>query len=299
MKKNISRLLLLTFLFVCIFQSVCLGAETTATHKNFLWKVRSDTNTVYLLGSVHFMKEDIYPLNRKIEEAFEKSEYLVVEANVNDVANIGVEKLIESAFYTGNDTLEKHVSAETYELVKKEFEGLGFPIWIINRQKPWFLALSASSLEIMKQGYDPNYGLDMHFLNKASGKKKIKELESVDYQISLLSGFSESEQEAFLRYTLKELQSAETEVNNVIRAWKNGDERGMEAITKKAFQENGTIASVYEKLIYERNRTMASKVEEYLQTGETHFVVVGAAHLIGSRGILELLRMRGYTVTQL
>jgi len=289
--------LFLTLIFISIFAHFPHFAS--AEQKTFLWKVRSVTTTVYLLGSVHFMKKEIYPLNRKIEEAFEKSDLLVVEANVNDVSKIDVGKLIETAFYTGDDTLEKHVSSETYELVKKEFEGLGFPIWIVSKQKPWFLALSCTSLELMRQGFDPTYGLDMHFLNEASGKKKIKELESMDYQINLLSGFSDSEQEAFLRYTLKEVNSVDKEVDEVVKAWKNGDEKGMEAVARGAFQDNGTLASVYEKLIYERNRNMASKIEEYLQTGQTYFVVVGAAHLVGDKGILELLRMRGYTVTQL
>jgi uncharacterized protein len=299
MKKNSLKLFSIACI-VCLFSlSVFVCDAASRNRKDFLWKVQSKTNSVYLLGSVHFMKKEIYPLDRKIEEAFEKSDLLVVEANVNDVSKIDLGKLIETAFYTGDDTLEKHVSAETYELVKKEFEGLGFPIWIINKQKPWFLALSCTSLELMKQGFDPAYGLDMHFLNEASGKKKIKELESMDYQINLLSGFSDSEQEAFLRYTLKELNSVDKEVDEVVEAWKNGDEKGMEAVTRGAFQDNGTIASVYEKLIYERNRNMVSKIEGYLQTGETYFVVVGAAHLVGDKGILELLRMKGYTVTQL
>jgi uncharacterized protein len=299
MEKKVFRLLWIHFLLLCVFQSTCWSAETASTQKNFLWKVQSDTTTVYLLGSVHFMKQEIYPLNRKIEEAFEKSDLLVVEANVNDVSKIDVGTMIGTAFYTGDDTLEKHVSAATYEIVKKEFEALGFPIWIVNKQKPWFLALSCTSLELMKQGFDPTYGLDMHFLNEASGKKKIKELESVDYQINLLSGFSDSEQEAFLQHTLKEVKSADQEVDQVIRAWKNGDEKEMQAITRGFVRDNATLESVYEKLVYKRNRAMASKIEGYLNTGETHFVVVGAAHLIGNRGILELLRKKGYTVTQL
>jgi uncharacterized protein len=297
MRKNSIKTF--SILLALLFISISVSPADAADRKNFLWKVQSDTTTVYLLGSVHFMKKGIYPLNRKIEEAFEKSDLLVVEANVNDVSKIDVGKMIGTAFYSGDDTLEKHVSAETYELVKKEFEGLGFPIWIINKQKPWFLALSSTSLELMKQGFDPTYGLDMHFLNEASGKKKIKELESIDYQIELLSGFSDNEQEAFLRYTLNEVKSVDREVDQVVNAWKDGDEKGMEAVTKGFIQDNAMVASVYEKLVYERNRAMASKIEGYLNTGETHFVVVGAAHLIGNRGILELLRKRGYTVNQL
>lgn len=57
--------------------------------------------------------------------------------------------------------------------------------------------------------------------------------------------------------------------------------------------------SIYEKLIYERNRNMVSKIEEFLRTKETYFVVVGAGHLVGKKGIIEMLRGKGYPVEQL
>ena len=67
--------------------------------KSFLWKVQSKTNTLYILGSVHFLKKEMYPLNKKIEDAFDKSEVLVVEANINDPAQTDVQKLLENVFY--------------------------------------------------------------------------------------------------------------------------------------------------------------------------------------------------------
>ena len=206
---------------------------------------------------------------------------------------------MQSAFYLGGDSLEKHVSGDTYELVKKEFGGLGFPIWIVSKQKPWFLALSFEALQLMKQGYDPSYGVDMHFLSKASGKKQIKELESVDYQISLLSGFSDNEQEAFLLYTLKGAKKYGEEVDKAVDAWKSGDEDKMEAIIARSVNEDSNIASMYEKLLYERNRRMVSKIEGYLRTDQVHFVVVGAGHLVGRKGIINLLKNKGYSVEQL
>jgi uncharacterized protein YbaP (TraB family) len=284
-------------IFCALF--IFLTPAYAQNQKNFLWKVQSKTNTVYILGSIHFMKKDIYPLHKNIEEAFDSSGTLVVEADVNDVSKVDTQKLMETAFYPGEDTLEKHLSRETFEMVKKEFEQNGFPIWIVNKQKPWFLALSLTALELVKAGFDPDNGIDMHFLSKASGKKKIRELESVDYQIKLLSGFSDEEQEAFLLYTLKDLKVLNTEVEALVKAWTIGDTKSMEALIEKSIHEDKRISSILEKLLYERNKNMISKIEGFLTLKEPHFIIIGAGHLVGERGIIELLRKKGYIVTQL
>ncbi|MGZ6201186.1 MAG: TraB/GumN family protein, partial [Thermodesulfobacteriota bacterium] len=176
---------LLSAFFAVIFASSLLFIPDALCQpqKSFLWRVRSETNTVYVLGSLHFSKQEIYPLRQEIENAFDQSDFLVVEANVNDIGKTDVQKLIEGALYPANDRLEKHVSAETFERVKKEMGELGLPPELINRQKPWFLAMTIVALESAKLGLDPKLGIDMYFLSKAQGKKKILELESLDYQI--------------------------------------------------------------------------------------------------------------------
>lgn len=292
--RTISIFLILFFMLVS-FSPECAAASQS--QKNFLWKIQSKTNTVYVLGSVHFMKQDIYPLDKKIEDAFDKSAVLAVEANVNDVGNLDIGKFMESALYQGGDTLEKHVSRDTYDLVKKEFAGSGILLDIVDKQKPWFLALTLSSIGLVQLGFDPTLGIDMHFLSKAEGKKRIAELESVDYQITLLSGLSDREQEAFLLSTARESRTLGREVNELIRAWKSGDTQTLESLLAKSGGEG--MSSVNEKLLYGRNRHMASRIEDYLRTRETYFVIVGAGHLVGDRGIIEILKRKGYTVEQL
>ena len=223
----------------------------------------------------------------------------MVEADINDLSRIDLQKMLGSAFYFEGDSLEKHISPETFERVKKEYDEFGMPSLLIARQKPWFLALTLTSLKLAQLGFDPSYGIDVHFLNAASGKKKIKELESIDYQIDLLSGFSDSEQEAFLLYTLNDMNSLEKNTDALITAWKTGDTRGMESIIEKNIHNDRTAAEMYDKLLYTRNKNMVSKINEYLQTRETYFVIVGAGHLVGEKGIVELLKKRGYLVEQL
>jgi uncharacterized protein YbaP (TraB family) len=297
-RKNITLLSILFILF--LFNCIVYGQDTVSQNqKSFLWKVQSKTTTVYLLGSIHFMKKEFYPLNRRIEDAFDRSTVLAVEANVDDVSKMNIQGLMEKAFYRSDDTLKKHISAKTYKRVKKECEATGIPAWLMDSQKPWFLALMLESLELVKLGFDPTYGIDVHFLSEASGKKKIKELESVDYQVNLLSGFSDSEQEAFLLSTLKDLNSYRKEVDKLLDAWISGDTSAMEPILQRSVMEDKGMASVYDKLLYERNRNMVAKIEGYLKAGETHFVVVGAGHLLGERGIINLLRQKGYRIEQL
>jgi uncharacterized protein YbaP (TraB family) len=279
--------------------SVFVCDAASHNQKKFLWKIQSNTNTVYLLGSVHCMKKEMYPLHTQIEDAFQLADILVVEADINDMSRIDLQKMLGSSFYFEGDSLEKHISPETFERVKKEFDEFGMPSLLITRQKPWFLALTLTSLKLAQLGFDPAYGIDVHFLNAASGKKKIGELESIDYQIDLLSGFSDSEQEAFLLYALNDMNSLEKNTDALMTAWKTGDTRGMELIIGGNIHKDRTAADIYDKLLYTRNKNMVSKITEYLQTRETYFVIVGAGHLVGERGIVELLRKRGYLVEQL
>lgn len=278
---------------------ICAGYSLSYAEKNFLWRVQSKESTAYLLGSIHILKKDVYPLSRVIEGAFEKSNVLAVEADVSDISRLDLQKLVESAFYPAGDSLDKHVSGETFNLIKEETGSVGLPMELVNKQKPWFLALTLESVELLKSGYDPNYGIDKYFLSKAEGTKRISELESVGYQIDLLAGLNDEEQELFLLYTLSELKILGQEVDEFVDAWKSGAVDKVESLMAKSMAEDERFNTIYDKLIYKRNRNMAEKIDGYLKTKDTYFVVIGAAHLVGDKGIVQLLRDKGYSIEQL
>jgi len=267
--------------------------------KSFLWKVQSSRSTVYLFGSIHFLREDVYPLNQTIENAYESSDKLVVEADIRDLGNLDIKMLADTAFYENGDHIEKHVSPESYRLIEKESKTLGMPPKLIRMQKPWFLALFFQAMEILRLGYLPQHGVDYHFLTRAQGKKRILELESLHEQLSLLSAFSDREQEQFLLYTLKTLSSMENQMESLVRAWTSGDAQAMESILSDAAVQDASIAPIFRKLFDERNAKMTSRIEGYLTSNESYFVIVGAGHLVGKRGIVELLKSKGHEVEQL
>jgi hypothetical protein len=293
----LSTLIVTLTLFVI---PVMAGEKAGAGQKSFLWKVRSNSAIVYILGSIHLAKPDMYPLPEKIEKSFAEGGVLALEADPAKAQDDKVlQQMLVSALYQEGETLNEHLSKENYELAEREMEKLGVPMETFVRTKPWFLAMTMETLELQRLGYDPANGIDVHFAGKAAGKKRIVEIESFDYQIKLMNGFSDREQELFLLYTIKDLESLPNEINELMKAWRNGDTKAMERLVTRTISESLELRPIYEKLIYRRNREMTARIEQFLKGKETVFVVVGAAHLVGKEGIIELLRGKGFKLEQM
>jgi len=299
MLKKTNRSLLIGLILWFLLSLIYVQDGGTQPRNNFLWSVRSKTATVYVLGSIHFLKPESYPLNPAIERAFDRSSVLVVEANVNEPGKEDLQNLLDRAVYPDNDSLDKHLSPAVYRYIEREAGKFGLPIELIQKQRPWYLALTFEALELMRLGFDPKYGIDVHFISKARTNQKIVELESLNEQIDLLSGFSDSDQELLLLYTLKNLNILSREIRSIVKAWAVGDTKSVESIFTQSIREEPKLTPLLRKLIDDRNMNMASKIEGYLKTGQTYFVVVGAGHLVGNKGLVKVLKDKGYLVQQL
>ena len=274
-------------------------AETIpATTRPFLWKISQGDSTAYLLGSIHAASSNIYPLDPRIEQAYANSAALVVEANIlesNHLALLG--QVLAGSTYPAGDGIDKHLTAETWERTRAALDALGLPSDQFQQVKPWFLAMSLTMIKLQSLGVTAENGIDLHFLRRAQDSKPIHELEGAAAQLELISSFTDAEQELFLRYTLAEMDRLETSIARLVTAWKSGDAAGLEALLLESLKESPETKPIYVKLFDDRNRQMAQKIEGYLATGQTHFIVVGAGHLVGETGLLKLLA-RKYRVTQ-
>lgn len=276
------------------------GEKTAVGQKSFLWKVKSLSATVYILGSVHVAKADIYPLAPVIEKSFAGSSVLALEADPAKAKDDDLlQTMMASASYPQGESLKGHLSAKTYSLAEKEVEKIGLPMESFERTRPWFLAMTIESLEFMRLGFDPANGIDVHFAAEAAGKKRIVELESFDYQIRMLNGFSDRDQELFLLFTLEDLTNLRESTDEMMRAWRSGDAKSMEVLLTRPINETPQLRPIMDKIYYRRNVEMSDKIGQFLRNRDTVFVVVGAAHLVGKEGIIEILRGKGYTVEQL
>lgn len=284
---------------VAIGFTLCAPARVEAARKDraFFWELRSPTVTAYILGSVHLMRKDAYPLRAAIEDAFQRADTLVVEVDDNGDAGALLRLMTERSGSDGRDRLKTVLRPETYKLAGETLRQYGLDITGLESLRPWMLATMLTVLETEKYGLSPEYGVDKFFLRRAreSGKRIIS-LESLEYQFRLMNDLPMPEQDALLLSTLEELGDLGSQVNRIMAAWKSGDESEIEALTLDGIKEQPFGDDLYHKIISERNVHMASRIDELLSTEGTVFVVVGAAHLVGEDGIISLLSRMGRAV---
>jgi len=191
-------------------------------HKAFFWEVKSKTATVYLFGSMHFAMEDFYPLRPAVNQAFEASDNLVVEVDITAVDPLAMQqKVLALGMYPGTETLKDHISTQTFSMISAYLASQGIPEAVALKQRPGLLMMTLTTLQLSKLGFSPALGLDLHFINRAKGKKKILELETVDEQFALLFGITEGD--LLLQKTLEQLKTVETQFTDMANIWKRGD----------------------------------------------------------------------------
>ncbi|GAB4137085.1 MAG: TraB/GumN family protein [Planctomycetaceae bacterium] len=275
------------------------SAKKKTTGKHFLWVVKSKTATVYLLGSVHVAKKEIYPLDDVIETAFKKSDTLVLEIPMDLQSQLEAsQKLVAAGRYTGEDSLEKHLPEKVLKALKATLKKRKIPAEAFNRFKPWMVSILMTMQELMKSGFSASQGIDQHFYRRAKDTKRILALETVDDQVKMLSGLPLKNQVEMLRKTLEELDEIGKTISQSFDAWKRGDVKRLDDLLMKSAREP-EYKPVYKAMFLDRNVKMTQKIQGYLKTKGTYFVVVGSGHLIGKGGIVDLLRKAKWTVEQL
>jgi uncharacterized protein YbaP (TraB family) len=278
--------------------ALTLGQATAAFARDFLWKVTGKTGTVYLVGSVHMLTQDFYPLSKTLDDAFKESDLLVEEADLAELLAPEAQLMMLSrGMLPSNQSLDKVISPETFATVTKRVAALGLPIEPLKRFKPWSLALMLTQIEWQKAGFDGELGLDRHFYDRARSEgKRVQGLETAEFQIAQLDGIPMDLQERMLTEALNDLDSEIASISTLTKAWKTGDAPTVERIV---LQDMKKEPAIYERLLVARNRNWLPQIEALFTRSGRAFVVVGAAHLIGPDGLIAMLKARGYQLEQM
>jgi uncharacterized protein YbaP (TraB family) len=231
-----------------------------------------------------------------MDQAFASADVLVEEADPAELQKpAAAMQLMARAMNPPGVTLQSQVSKTTYDAIAARAARAGVPVERLQAFKPWMVALTLVGLEMQKGGFDPALGLDRHFLDRApSAGKSVRTLETALEQIDVLERLSPQLQDALVSATLDGAETELTQIRRIAAAWKAGEPAPIEQLL---LSEMKATPEVYETLLLARNRRWVPQIEDCLATHRC-FVVVGAAHLVGTDGLVALLRARGFTVEQ-
>ncbi|MFS8063232.1 MAG: TraB/GumN family protein [Luteimonas sp.] len=273
-----------------------------------LWKVSDADNSLYLLGSFHLLKPADYPLSKDVDAAFADAESVVFEMSPEEMASPTLAmQMGQAALRTDGTQLDSELPPATAASLHAwltanaaDVQASGVPAQLLQNFEPWFVGLTISIIEMTREGLDPKLGLDQHFAAaaKAAGKPTAG-LETGAQQIAFLDGMGKDEQLQFLAESLDESGKGKSELQQLHSAWRAGDAatlwNGMATDMKRQYPQ------LYRHINVERNDAWVPKLEQRLRDPgkDDTLVVVGALHLLGSDGVVDKLRRKGYKVERI
>ena len=275
-----------------------LGSLSWAHAASPVWVIHGDHNTVYLAGSVHLLKANDSALPAAFERAYSGSQTLVMELDLAKVDQTAAAAwMLQNGMLPEGKTLRQVVGDARYQRLSTEAERLGLPLEVLGQLQPWVLGLQLTELEYTKEGFDPEAGVEQQLEHRAqSDGKPTAGLETLDQQLGFFQTLTIEQQNKFLDLTLDDLHEVDTEFQQVVGAWRRGDADKLAALLSQEYKE---FPALYQLLVTQRNRSWEPQIQRYLHDSHNYFVVVGALHLVGQGGLLELLRKDGFKIEQL
>ena len=280
--------------FVCLF----LLSFSQAKADTSVWSVRSGDNVIYLGGTVHLLRPADYPLPGEFEEAYQASSELYFETDIASMSDLSVQaQMLQQLTYGDDKSLSSILSDEAYAALSIYTATAGLPIAMLNKFKPGLLISTLQILVFQSMGFTPQ-GVDAFFHTRAVGDGKAEgQLETVQEQIGFIAAMGEGNESEFILLSLKDLAETGDVMEDMIGAWRSGDAEGLSELFVEEMKVEAP--ALYDTLLLQRNLKWVPQIDSMLQDADTEFVLVGAAHLVGENGLLDLLSQKGYEINQL
>ncbi len=260
-----------------------------------LWQVDGDSNTVYLLGSVHLLRAEDYPLPLVFEKAYLESERLVMELDMDDLDPVAIQQsMLGAGIITGGDDLRTLLGEQMWADAAAEAATIGIELDAFSFAEPWLVALTIIDMQMTRIGYNPQDGIEIHYTNRAQqDAKPVTGLESVGEQIAFFDELPLATQRRFLLKAIEDARELQPGMDRLVSAWRSGDTATLEQEMLVSFDE---FPELYESLVVGRNRRWAQALEALLDDEDDYLVIVGALHLIGDDSVIAMLRAAGHVV---
>lgn len=267
-------------------------------HPVTMWKVAGASNSVYLLGSIHFLRSQDYPLPTVLDAAYDDAEVLIMEIDMDDMDPIAAQAAFTKYGVLQDDTtLRDLMGDELYVEATAAAATIDIPLDMLSKTEPWYAAMTVEIMMLSRIGFNPTLGIEMHMMSKATGDgKTIEGFETVEEQIQFLDGMSLPAQQDMLLSTLAESAKLGEMMDDLVDAWRHGDIERLEA---GMLDELAKHEELNKALVTDRNLRWVGQIEDLLDDKDDYLIIVGALHLIGPSGVPDQLKGIGYDVHQL
>lgn len=285
---------MLRLVFSILLIAPSLLSFSQKEYKSLFWEVSGNglEKPSYLYGTMHAQDSRVFNFKDGVMDAFNGSDSYAMELNMD---SIDQGALMASLVMDSTHSLQTLLSKSDYKLVETFFrDSLGQALFMYNKMQPMFTSQLIAARDLKTQQED---ALDLYFFKEAKKQKKHTiGLETMMEQVSAFSAIPLTKQAAGLVKAVKEYgKEDESNIENIMEHYVKGDLDKLLEITTKT-EEDKELAKIFnETFIVKRNQNMADRSVPLMKKGST-FIAVGAAHLPGEDGVIELLRKKGYTV---
>jgi uncharacterized protein YbaP (TraB family) len=263
-----------------------------------MWQVLGANNSVYLLGSVHLLRAEDYPLPTAFDAAYDDADVLVMEVDMDELDPLATQSIFNTYGVLHDEkTLRDLMGNELFEEAAAAAEIIDIPLEMLNKTEPWYAAMTVEMMMLSRVGFNPTLGIEMHMLAKATRDgKRVDGLETVEEQIQYLDSMSLPAQREMLISTLNESVKLNSIMDELIDAWRHGDTAVLET---GMLEDMAQHEELNEALVVERNKRWVGQIESLLEDDKDYLIIVGALHLVGRDGVPKQLLRHGYDVRQL
>ncbi len=269
--------------------------------KSLLWKIDGNglAQPSYLYGTIHLIDSESFFWPKGTLAAIDESEDIVFEIDLDDMFDISASmSLLTKAFMKDGKTLKDLYSAEDYKFVKEHFEGMGLPMFMMQKLKPMFLTVFASGDVKMGEGFGAGSGTksyEMEIYDIAqNSSKEVSGLETMEYQMSVFDSIPYQEQADMLLQTIKTSDMEDNSFKEMMAMYTNQD---INKMVESMGEEEG-IGGYEDILLYNRNKNWIPVMKKMMMSKKIFFAV-GAGHLGGKDGVIDLLKKEGFKLTPL
>lgn len=263
-----------------------------------IWSVeKPGGGTITMFGSVHLLPAALTWRTPALEDALAKADIVVFETQIEGMATAEVQSyLAQNSMNPPGVTLSTLLTADEKTTVENAATSIGVPFAMLEPYRPWLVAIQLGLGVLMKQGFDPNSGVDKLIEAEArAAGKGLDYFETAIEQLDIFTSMPADEEKAFLVVGAAEILKTPEAMAMLLDAWAKGDVASIDTLMNAGLEASPALGK---KLLEDRNARWVDKItSQYMADDKNYLIVVGAAHLAGDKSVQTMLRAKGVTVS--